>query len=557
MGPACGNGVIDDGELCDDSNAASGDGCSADCLTIEPGWFCNDPGIRCMRAQVCGNGFLETGETCDDRNTTPGDGCDANCAIEPGWACAVPGIRCTAAACGDGIVAGFEECDDGNSAAGDGCSASCTVEEGHACGTPGQPCAPVVCGNGVREGAEQCDDGNHDLGDGCDTQCHREPQCTDGTCTAVCGDGVIQLGEACDDGNTRDFDGCASDCTVELGFACTPKSRGNDPTFTVAIVYRDFRGNDLTSPAGHVDFEHINDGKIVAGIVGPTLDATSHKPVFSGCTTACPSVHGATTFDQWYRDTPNVNLTIPDQLVLNGDGSGTYLFDNANFFPLDNRGFTAPGSVPSEPLRVGNHNFSFTSELRYWFTYKGGEVLTFDGDDDVWVFINDHLAVDIGGVHGKALGTVTLDATQELGLGIHTGGTYEAVVFQAERHTSKSEYTLTLKGFDAARSDCESVCGDGITASDEVCDDGKNDGTYGSCAPGCKGFGPRCGDGVVQAGYETCDDGVNAGGYDSCTPTCTVGPHCGDGIVQAGHEACDDGNHDPSDGCDECQAIIQ
>jgi fibro-slime domain-containing protein len=560
--PGCGNGVIDDGEVCDDGNATGGDGCSADCLTIETGFYCTDPGIRCMHDQVCGNGFVETGETCDDRNTTPADGCDANCMIEPGWACAVPGIRCVAAACGDGIVAGFEECDDGNSTGGDGCSASCTVEDGHACGAPGQPCTAVVCGNGVREGAEQCDDGNHELGDGCDTQCHREPKCEDGTCQAVCGDGVIQPGEACDDGNTRDFDGCSSDCqTVESGYVCTPKTRGNDPTFTVPVVYRDFRGHDLTNPAGHIDFENANDGSVVTGIVGTTLDTTLHKPVYAHAAAAFASVHGATTFDQWYRDTQGVNITVPDQLVLDRNTTtGAYVFDNQTFFPLDNRGFTAPGASPSEPLRTANnHNFSFTSELRYWFTYKGGEVLSFRGDDDVWVFINGHLAVDLGGVHGAADGSITLDSTQEpVGkLDIHKGGTYEAVVFQAERHTSASSYKLTLQGFDAARSDCESQCGDGITASDEVCDDGKNDGTYGSCAPGCKGFGPRCGDGIVQAGYETCDDGVNGGGYDSCTPTCTVGPHCGDGIVQAGHESCDDGNDDPDDGCDKCQQIIQ
>ena len=31
---------------------------------------------------MCGNGIIETGEQCDDSNTTPGDGCDANCQSE-------------------------------------------------------------------------------------------------------------------------------------------------------------------------------------------------------------------------------------------------------------------------------------------------------------------------------------------------------------------------------------------------------------------------------------------------------------------------------------------
>ena len=573
MSPAgCGDGILAATEVCDDGNTQSGDGCSADCATLEAGWVCAEPGIPCVLKEACGNGLIEAGESCDDHNTTAGDGCDAQCKLEPGWTCRSAGIRCTATACGDGTIAGFEECDDGNTTAGDGCSDTCTVEEGHACNVPGQPCVPVVCGNGVREGAEQCDDGNHDLGDGCDPQCHREPQCTNGSCTAVCGDGVVQPPEECDDGNQHNFDGCSSACKVEHGFTCTPKTADPGPTFTVTVVYRDFMGIDVrktTSVSPHRDFENLT-GMGEAGIVGPlftgTLDPVTHKPQYAFGATGKGTTHGKAAFDQWYKDDPTVNTTIVDKLVLNLDTTspgvlpGTYVFNNQTFFPLDGRGFTVAGGpeVPPTP-RPGGHNFSFTSELRYWFTYKGGEVLSFTGDDDVFVFINGRLAVDIGGVHGRLDGSITLDATAADSdhLTLTKGGTYEAVVFQAERHTTESTYKLTLAGFDAVRSICESRCGDGITTPDEACDDGKNDGSYGSCTPDCKGFGARCGDGVVDVGHETCDDGVNAGGYGGCTPACQIGPHCGDGHIDVGHETCDDSNDDPTDGCDRCQMTIQ
>ena len=96
-----------------------------------------------------------------------------------------------------------------------------------------------------------------------------------------------------------------------------------------------------------------------------------------------------------------------------------------------------------------------------------------------------------------------------------------------------------------------------MTSSNEVCDDGVNNGGYGSCTADCLGFGPRCGDGVVQTDHEQCDDGTNVGGYGHCQPDCTLGPRCGDGIVQADKgEQCDDGNTDPNDGCDQCQTPI-
>jgi fibro-slime domain-containing protein len=546
-GPGCGDGVLDFGESCDDGNTIANDGCSADCQ-IETGYACGQPGTLCLSTHTCGNGIVEATEGCDDHNTNDHDGCSAGCQLEPGWTCPVPGIRCSAAMCGDGIVAGFEECDDGTPGGGDGCSASCTVEPGFACPTPNTSCAPTTCGDGMAEGTEECDDGNDDLGDGCDPLCHREPVCASGTCTAVCGDGVLQAGEACDDGNLRNFDGCSSTCAVEAGFACTAVTDADPATLAVTIVYRDFRGHDLSG--GHPDFENHNGDD--RGIVAADLGA-DHKPVYGNHATTSTTA-GASYFDQWYRDVAGVNMTYAEQLVLTKTAPGTYVYDNGAFFPLDGRGFVGAGT---EPARTNGHNFSFTSELRYWFVYEGGEVLSFRGDDDVWVFVNGKLALDLGGVHSAENGTVTLNAATATNLGLAIGGTYEVVVLQAERHTTASSYKLTLQGFNAPHSACDDTCGDGVTSAYEVCDDGANTGLYGSCTADCLGFGPRCGDGIVQSPEEQCDEGTNVGGYGHCQPNCTLGPRCGDGIVQTAQgETCDDANANPDDGCDQCQQPI-
>jgi fibro-slime domain-containing protein len=547
----CGDGFVDGAEVCDDGDAVGGDGCAADCAAVEAGWACGDPGDDCVRTQVCGNAILETGETCDDNNTDDGDGCSATCALVDGWSCPVPGIRCTAASCGDGLIAGFEQCDDGTPGGGDGCSDTCALETGWACTTAGSPCHATVCGDGVPEafptGTEECDDGNHDLGDGCDTQCHREPVCVDGVCTATCGDGVIQTGEPCDDGNLFSGDGCSATCAVEPGFACAAVSDAEPSTLRIPVVYRDFRGHDLTG--GHADFENSNGGE--TGIVKLALGA-DHKPQYNGNPNTA-TTHGAAGFAQWYTDSA-MSMTYAEELVLTRTAAGTYVYDNAAFFPLDGRGWVGAGM---EPARNSGHNFSFTSEVRYWFQYAGDEVLSFRGDDDVWVFINGRRALDLGGVHSAQSASITLDAGVATTFNLTIGGTYEVVVFQAERHTTQSSYKLTLKGFNAAYSQCDDTCGDAITSSNEACDDGVNMGGYGSCTADCLGYGPRCGDGEVQPAHEACDDGVNAGGYGNCEPTCQYGPRCGDGVIQSAQgETCDDQNDDADDGCHQCHLIV-
>ena len=605
----CGDGTVAASEACDDGNETDDDGCSADCSMVEPGFACVTPGEACVRFVTCGNARIEGDETCDDRNTTGGDGCDENCQREPGWICAEAGRACAAALCGDGVVAGFEVCDDGGECNGgsatpctahedcvtagdgdtcaavgsDGCSDACLLEPGFACPTPGAACTVTTCGDGVREGTEECDDGNALIGDGCTPFCLREPDCTGGTCVAVCGDDVVFAPETCDDGNTVNGDGCSASCEVEVGFTCTETVLPDPPSVTLPVVVRDFipscadgatittrlpdTDGAATPPYGHPDFQCY--GGSEQGMVGTML--VSGRPARTATASRLTS---DASFALWYTSNEDYNRTSVQEMTFPTTGGGTYQFDSVSFFPLSTPiDGSAVSGFPTEALEIlsddsggsGDQNFFFTSEVRFWFAYEGTETLAFSRDDDVWVFINERLAVDLGGVHGREDGSITLsdcdnaDPTMNAPgclapLDLTVGGIYEAVVFQAERHTTRSQYRLTLSNFNRAPSVCISECGDGVIASDEACDDGPMNGaTYDGCTDTCD-LTPYCGDGVVQEAFgEICDDGLNLGGGPSaCAPGCMeLGARCGDGVVQTdAGEQCDDGNTELLDGCD-------
>lgn len=154
-----------------------------------------------------------------------------------------------------------------------------------------------------------------------------------------------------------------------------------------------------------------------------------------------------------------------DKIILKKDGTSykfdasnnDVLYDTANraiyedssvtskaFYPINNLGYEQPGLLTgtSQNTTENNGNFTLRGEAQFIYNEADNLYFTFKGDDDVYMFINGVLALDLGGANGSNTKTVKLNDLDAATYNLVDGQPATFTFFYMERCSDNSTFAI-------------------------------------------------------------------------------------------------------------------
>jgi fibro-slime domain-containing protein len=581
-------------------------------------------------ATSCGNGNIEPGEACDDGNKDPGDGCSSTCTVEAGFTC-MPGLKADTQAC-QGTTGNTGQClelpikyrDYKNESVSGGhpdffylgatvaTPVSVTGVDGQASplSFSKRYCVSNSSGPAKKnDSVDRCWDLAKANLDANGKPAFNTARNGGGASALLCNCQFIDWDHDTNGGHVPGYVAATNSPTTGLtyvnGASGHPMYRGPAPIVASAASFGDGSatakgwwvdntysgthtvGNLELGSLGANQFQFSSQPNSVLGGFFP-LDPVGQYPLYGTAPAGPGAVHTVGTeamlcnlWPYWFSSTTfgagagckSDQYLFPPSLMTTTAAPYTPANWNTALNTMYANGTWYPG------VQGWYHDSWFSDEARYLFNFNGAFALQFYGDDDMFIFINGILVIDLGGVHQRLPGSVSVAAngmatiieggslnptgtailpcatttmdpytmlpfntlantdgnghsnctnatcdcrTRTVNLGLTMGSTYEIAIFGADRHPTESNYQLTLSGFSTNQSNCGPACGDGVATGGEECDCG-NAGVTAMDTVGCAG---KNNDNTL---------------YGGCTTSCKYGPYCGDGTTDSPQEECDNG----------------
>ena len=235
-------------------------------------------------------------------------------------------------------------------------------------------------------------------------------------------------------GKGKDWNGWTGSAETSPGIVKTNLTKtGADavPQFSTMVTNKNNAQTDMTYLFTESEWAkaYTNGGNGLTGLFDPTEEAKGHY-VYDSNTTYAALNSAGTGFDRSATWTERTDAWIPKFLPFNADKSQLRI------------GFHS--------VRGARYAFGMTAYVKFMQPKEGKLVddspmtFNFTGDDDLWLFVDGMLVLDIGGIHDAASGSIDF-ATGVVTIVSNktTTTTLQALFTQALRDQGKSDAEIT------------------------------------------------------------------------------------------------------------------